>query len=333
MSPDTQPSVSAIAVVDLARELLRLNIIDEFDLNQLHGPLAAQVSLLRNKGDITDVLERRYPEAWLVWLWQQADKSPFYPSIGVEFGARILPDSRGLPSHLLQTCRDLGEVLDTYLDNILLVNPADHWTVETEGERTVLSFKFLSAFDYPRCAVERSMAALYHWGCHLCEQRLPLLAVEFAFDQAEYHNVVERCFDAPIRYNADRHALIVPSAVFATPVQAGEQPYIRKILSQRALALRAHFREQQTLSGRVRQLLDQDLAHYGNQRSLANALCMSRATLVRKLAREGVRFSQLLDEARRRCFTRLHDLPATQIADQLGFMDVSAFYKAKRRWE
>lgn len=333
MSPDTQPSVSAIAVVDLARELLRLNIIDESDLHQLHGPLAAQVEVLQRRGDISHLLERRYPEAWLVWLWQQADQSPFYPSVGVEFGARITPESRGLPSHLLQTCRDLGEVLDTYLDNILLVNPADHWRVETEGERTVLSFKFISALEYPRCAVERSIAALYHWGCHLCEQSLPLLAVEFAFDQPEYHSVVERCFDAPIHYNANRHALIVPSAVFATPVQGGEQPYIRKILSQRALALRAHVRDQQTLSGRVRQLLDQDLAHYGNQNSLASALCMSRSTLVRKLAREGVRYSQLLDEARRRCFKSLHNLPATQIADRLGFMDVSAFYKAKRRWE
>ncbi|WP_108125078.1 AraC family transcriptional regulator [Saccharospirillum mangrovi] len=333
MSPDTQPSVSAIAVVDLARELLRLNIIDETDLRQLHGPLATQVAVLNKGGDISDVLERRYPEAWLVWLWQQADQRPFYPSVGIEFGARILPESRGLPSHLLQTCRDLGDVLNTYLDNILLVNPADQWTVETEGERTVLSFKFLSAFDYPRCAVERSMAALYHWGCYLCEQTLPLLAVDFTFDQPDYHRVVERCFNAPIRYQAQRNALIVPSAVFATQVQGGDQPYIRKILSQRALELRSHIGDQQTVSGRVRQLLDQDLAHYGDQSNLADALYMSRSTLVRKLAREGVRFSQLLDEARRRCFQRLHNLPATQIADRLGFMDVSAFYKARRRWE
>lgn len=333
MSPDAQPSVSAIAVVDLARELLRLNIINNSSLRHLYTPLISQVEQLQNNADISDLLEKRYPEAWLVWLWQQASASPFCPAIGVEFGARVAPDARGLPSYLMQSCRDLGEVLDTYLENILLVNPADHWKVEVEGDRTVLSFHFASSVEYPRCALERSMSALYHWGCHLCQQPLPLISVEFAYPKAEYHAAVERCFRAPIRYNADRNALIVPSSVFATPVQGGEHPYLFKILSQRATSLRSQIVQQQTLSGRVQQLLDKNLSHYGNQASLARELCMSRSTLVRKLANEGVRYSQLLDDARKRCFQRLRDLPASQLAFKLGFMDVSAFYKARRRWE
>lgn len=333
MSPNAQPSVSAIAVLDLARELLRLNIISASSLRQLYAPLVTQVGQLESNADISNLFEKRYPEAWLVWLWQQASESPFCPAIGVEFGARVSPDARGLPSYILQACRNLGEVLDAYLGNILLVNSADHWQVEVEGERTVLSFHFVSAVEYPRCAVERSMSALYHWGCHLCRQPLPLIAVEFAYPEPEYHAAVERCFQAPIRYNADRHALIVPSSVFATPVQGGENPYLFKILSQRAVALRSQLVQQQTLSGRVQQLLDENLSHYGNQASLAQELCMSRSTLVRKLASEGVRYSQLLEEARKRCFKRLRNLPASQLADKLGFMDVSAFYKARRRWE
>lgn len=333
MSPDTQPSVSAIAVVDLARELLCCDLIDVATLRQLYLPLVRQVALLQEKGDVSDLLERRYPEAWLVWLWDRVDQSPFYPALGIEFGARVRPESRGLPSHLLQECRDLGEVLATYLNNIALVNPADYWTVATEGDRTVLSFRFVSSLQYPRCAVERSMAALYHWGCHLCQQPLPLLAVEFAFAEPDYHRTVAQCFPAPIRYNSERHALIVPSAIFATQVQGGNRPYIRKILSQRADSIRADIARQQTLSGRVRKLLETDLAHYGNQLSLARELCMSRSTLVRKLAKEGSRFSQLLDEARCHNYSRLQHLPASQQAERLGFMDVSALYKARRRWE
>lgn len=333
MSPNAQPSVSAIAVIDLARELLRLNIINTASLRQLYGPLVTQVAQLQSGADITDLLEQRYPEAWLVWLWQRAAESPFCPAIGVEYGSHIAPDARGLPSYLLESCRDLGEVLDAYLENILLVNPADHWKVEVEGERTVLNFRFVSTIDYPRCAVERSMSALYHWGCHLCQQPLPLLAVEFDYPKPEYHAAVERCFKTPIRYNAERNALIVPSSVFATPVQGGEHPYLFKILSQRAVSLRAQVEQQQTLSGRVRQLLNENLPYYGDQTSLARELCMSRSTLVRKLASEGVRYSQLLDEARRNCFERLSHLPASQLADKLGFIDVSTFYKARRRWE
>jgi len=185
----------------------------------------------------------------------------------------------------------------------------------------------------PNSLVERSVSALYHWGCHLCQQPLPLISVEFAYPKAEYHAAVERCFRAPIRYNADRNALIVPSSVFATPVQGGENPYLFKILSQRATSLRSQIAQQQTLSGRVQQLLDKNLSHYGSQARMARELCMSRSTLVRKLANEGVRYSQLLDEARRRCFEQLRGLPASQLAYKLGFMDVSAFYKARRRWE
>ncbi|PTY36024.1 hypothetical protein BGP77_01485 [Saccharospirillum sp. MSK14-1] len=333
MSPDAQPSVSAIAVVDLARELLRLNILNHSALQHLYPPLMNDVEQLQSNADISELLEKRYPEAWLVWLWQQASDSPFCPAVGVEFGARVAPDAKGLPSYLMQSCRNLGEVLETYLENILLVNPADTWKVEVEGERTVLSFRFVSTMDYPRCAVERSMAALYHWGCHLCQQPLPLVAVEFAYPKANYHTAVDRCFQVPIRYNTDRNALIVPSSVFATPVQGGEHPYLFKILSQRAAGLRSQIAQQQTLSGRVQQLLDKNLSRYGNQTNLARELCMSRSTLVRKLANEGVRYSQLLDDARKRCFKRLRGLPASQLADKLGFMDVSAFYKARRRWE
>lgn len=332
MSADVQPSVSAIAVIDLARELLQRGIIDVAALARLYVELPAQVELLRQQGDISDLLERRYPEAWLIWLWQQADQSGLHPELGITFGARISPEARGLPSHLLQECRDLGEVLTTYLDNILLVNPADHWQRSSEGDNTVLTFRFESAFDYPRCAVERSVAALYHWGCYLCAQPLPLVRVEFAFPPPDYSAAVEHCFSAPVHYQRERHALVVPTAIFATPVGGG-QPYLRTVLAQRAQVLRERVEWQQSLSGRVRQLLDQDLVNYRNQGRLAEALYMSRSTLVRKLAREGVRFSQLLDQARQRCYQRLKHLPAAQLAEQLGFTDVSAYYKARRKWE
>ena len=68
---------------------------------------------------------------------------------------------------------------------------------------------------------------------------------------------------------------------------------------------------------------------------LAKALHVSARTLRRRLAERGASYRELLDEARRSlALERVNDADASfeELASALGFGDVSAFYRAFRRW-
>jgi AraC-like DNA-binding protein len=69
--------------------------------------------------------------------------------------------------------------------------------------------------------------------------------------------------------------------------------------------------------------------------AVASQLHMSRYTLHKKLRREGLTFASLLEEVRRKqALTYLQDKtkPLVEIAEQLGFSELSAFSRAFKRW-
>ena len=68
---------------------------------------------------------------------------------------------------------------------------------------------------------------------------------------------------------------------------------------------------------------------------VASQLHMSRYTLHKKLKREWLTFARLLEDVRRRqALTYMQDRtkPLVEIAEQLGFSELSAFSRAFKRW-
>ncbi|MGR3270620.1 helix-turn-helix transcriptional regulator [Thalassococcus profundi] len=64
-------------------------------------------------------------------------------------------------------------------------------------------------------------------------------------------------------------------------------------------------------------------------------LRLSRSTLIRRLANEGVTFQSLLDETRKELAIRYlnkSDLNNQQIAHLVGYRDPNAFQRAFRKW-
>ena len=69
--------------------------------------------------------------------------------------------------------------------------------------------------------------------------------------------------------------------------------------------------------------------------AVASQLHMSRYTLHKKLKREGLTFASLLEDVRRKqALTYMQDKtkPLVEIAEQLGFSELSAFSRAFKRW-
>ena len=69
--------------------------------------------------------------------------------------------------------------------------------------------------------------------------------------------------------------------------------------------------------------------------TVAGQLNMSRYTLHKKLRQEGLTFAALLEQVRReQAITYMKDKskPLVEIAEQLGFSELSAFSRAFERW-
>jgi AraC-like DNA-binding protein len=91
-----------------------------------------------------------------------------------------------------------------------------------------------------------------------------------------------------------------------------------------------------TVGQRVRAALLEALpSGQGDMEEVSSRLAISRRTLQRHLAAEGLRYSELLQETRQalaRHYLVKTELPAAEIAFLLGFEEPNSFYRAFRAW-
>jgi len=326
----TTPHVAAIAVIDLARELKRHSIIDAKKIRDLHPQLIDHVNALEQHNDISSSIDSRYPESILMELWQLADKDLINKDIGVRIGAKVSPETQGLLSNLLLHCDTLGEVLNTYLEKISLVNASETWVIQQKHRQLELLFSFTPGKNYPRCAVERSMVSLHQLAQYYCQRKISLSKVEFNFPKPAYSMQLQHQFSCDIYFNSHRNALTVPEEAFSYTLPLRNQ-YIKNMIEKRISDLNL-LKNSGPTANSVRELFRKDMAEFCAIDQLAKTLHMSRTTLYRRLKNEETSFSTLLDEERQRLLVSHQHDSIAETCDLLGFKDPSAYYKARKRW-
>jgi AraC-like DNA-binding protein len=143
-------------------------------------------------------------------------------------------------------------------------------------------------------------------------------------------------FGCPVEFGTEQDEIVFATDVRNLPVMSADrhlQDFLVEYCEQ-ALAHRRHLAE--SLRTRVENAITPLLPH-GKARidEVARALSMSRRTLTRRLAAEGLTFLEILDAMR--TDLAVHHLKHTtfsisQIAWLLGFQEVSAFTHAFKRW-
>ncbi|MDC0679320.1 AraC family transcriptional regulator [Sorangium atrum] len=145
----------------------------------------------------------------------------------------------------------------------------------------------------------------------------------------------ERIFAAPIAWSAPVPRLIFDDAALDQPLPQHDA-VLQEIVSRSAEALLAALATKETWSARTREALlgllrdgSPDIAR------VAKSLGTSRRTLQRRLTSEGQTFESVIDQVR-------YEMAAGLLADEqrsiaevawlVGFRELSAFYRAFRRW-
>ncbi len=140
-------------------------------------------------------------------------------------------------------------------------------------------------------------------------------------------------FRAPVRFGANRTALLFPTTWLDRPV-VGADPATRRAIEQMVIEMLR--RQDLELTAKVRralfaQITQDDVSIEG----VARLLGLHKRTLNRRLAERSTSFAHLLGEVRFQLARQLlaeTDLPFTDIAATLSYTDASTFSRAFRSW-
>jgi len=325
-------TVSAVAVVDLARELLELNVIS---WDQVRACSLDLWGLLNERGEVKKssiaIQELRMDESVLIELWRLASQSDLTDTLGFLIGNKVNKNAKGVLANLLCQASNLEEAFTLFTQNISLLNPSERWQVKAGSSAITLTFDFLLAV-YPRCALERSMVALISWSEYLSGRKLTVLSAQFQFDKNDSFNHYQAVFGNDIQFNCPKNIIVLAPDVFNWPIQEASL-YIKNIMLERAASLLTTIKEKSGLVVTIQQLIQQDIPTYCQIDAVCGFLHVSRATLYRRLKAQGTSYSEILEKVRMDYVVQADDKKSAEVlSGLLGFSDTSAFYKAYKRW-
>ncbi|MFY0642446.1 MAG: AraC family transcriptional regulator ligand-binding domain-containing protein [Bermanella sp.] len=324
MTHTLNKTVSAIAVVDLANELIMAGVLSESELKYFSSEVFAQYILFK-QGD--SIVEQRLAEAHLVSLWNEVDKTS---NFAFKIGCTVNNQAKGVLANWISHSDSLAQAFDIFTHNVALLNHAEHWQLITSdmSDDVILEFEHISLYTYPHLAIERSMVAIIAWANYFVGQSLDVKSASFTYSEPNHSYDYHDLFGENIVFNANVNRIILAKSEFNQPLDSAN-PYLRDILKERAQSINLSMNALDSTVASVQVLLLKNLTTFSNIENVLGSLHMSRATLYRKLKDEGTTFSQLVKQAR---LNKLRDLKETALssevrAEQLGFSDVSSYYR------
>ncbi len=176
---------------------------------------------------------------------------------------------------------------------------------------------------------------LHGLACWLVGRRIPLLAVELRCEAPAYTDDYRVMFSRNLRFARPRTRIIFAAELLDLPVRRSEQE-LHGFLAQAPANILVRYRDPTSLPSQIKkQLRELPAEQWPTSERMAQSLCVSPSTLRRRLAEAGQPYQAIKDQIRQEMATLwLADATVTyaDIAERLGFADVSSFYKAFRKW-
>ena len=266
---------------------------------------------------------------------------------------RLAAERTGLPDVGLRACRQTGLVmlgtvgylvansatvgaglacLQSYL-HLHDEGAAPHF--KQEGSLAILGYEVLEP-DLPGAEqiVFGALAIAANLLREICGARFKIREVDIAYRAPSDTSAFAAHFAAPVRFDADRNALVFDAAFLERPI-AGANTLLRDLLASQ-LRDKGQIGEGGVANDRIQRVMRTLLATGCiSQDEVARAFGMNRRTFARRLQERGTTFRVLLDKVRfdaAQGLLRGSAVSLEDIANRLGYADVTAFARAFRRW-
>ena len=295
-------------------------------------------TLLRDAGFDPDSLHRqnaRIPVDEISVLWQLAVTRARKPSFGLHPTLAATHSKLGTVGHAMACSADLGEAMGRLARYMPVISDATAFSVQPgpRGDWMVMAHTG-GRLPIPRQRVEYALLTMLMQCRWLTRRELVPLALEFAYPAPANERLHREAFGCDVRFDAPANRMLLSKGDLNMPL-----PTFHPELAQMQEGLlddQLDHLGQTTSSTLVCAEIARRLPHGEPRRQdVASGLGVTERTLQRRLQEESVSFQVLLDRTRRELAQQhlaqeRHSL--SEVADLLGFVDSSNFFRACKRW-
>ena len=258
------------------------------------------------------------------------------PGIGLQAGLRYRLSSYGIWGFALLSSPNYRSAIQLGLRYLDLTCVFHRIQFEEQGREAILTYDDREVPDDLKLFVlERDIAGALSMQRDLTNSVLPLFSAQFRVPQPADTSPYQALLGITPLFGAAENRVAFARALLDLPLPGANSSVARQC-EQECQALVARQRACDGLAGRVR---DGFLAKPGqvpDMEMIAAELHMTSRTLRRRLEAEGTSFRQLQDEVRQVLAEELlsaTSLNMEEIAERLGYGDVSNFLRAFKRWK
>jgi len=190
--------------------------------------------------------------------------------------------------------------------------------------------------DDPRriFAFEWLLRLIHSLSCWLADTSIALETVDFPFAPPAHSSDYASIYTAHSNFGGEVLSVVIPASVLELQVRRNEND-LESFLDGAPGRISMLYRRDRETFRRVRDVIITDLATTQSIEQLAARLHMSKRTLQRRLREEGLSVRCIREDIRRQlAFAKLTrtDEPIEKIAIELGYSDMTVFYRAFRGW-
>lgn len=263
---------------------------------------------------------------------------PEVETLGIEAGTRYHVTTYGLWGYAVLSSHTLGSALEMAARMLNQTFSLSTNKVEQLGQQVKVSYEVSHLpHDIRQFVLDRDRAAAVTLQREILGQPLPYRAVLISrsHPSPQLTEAYTELFGIPPLFGqAENSGLFDVAVMYRALPQANAHT---KRLCEDMLQQLVDERNQRTgVAGKVRKRLLRDPGHIPDMEEVAKEMRMTSRTLRRHLTAEGTTFRALLEEVRSTLTEELMggvNLTHGEIAERLGYADVTTFIEAFRRWK
>jgi AraC-like DNA-binding protein len=280
--------------------------------------------------------ETRVPLSRFYDLLEHAAKLTGDDLLGLHYSLALDPASFGVLGFLAMTSPNLGTAFDRMFRYQALLVEGETGTIERAHGRVTVS---MDNWGPPRLAhrlwTEAAMVDMVVNGRQLVGRDFEVIEIRFRHAAPAKAAQLREALAAPLRFDAEDNALVVPESVFALPMPSADPAMFEFFEREAARRVAEQGPRGGSMIDDTRRLVEAALPEgVPELATLADRLACSPRTLQRRLADHGTSLRKLIDDLRRELALRhlAAELSIAEVSFLLGFSEPSAFHRAFRRW-
>ena len=229
----------------------------------------------------------------------------------------------------------LGEALQRAARFLRMVLPELEVSMARQGEQALLCIGETRALPSGRVfAFEWLLRLLHGLACWLADRSLVLDRVDFPYPRPPHASDYALIYTADSRFDSPRLQAWFAAPLLDLPIRRDEAALAQFLIGAPG-RISTLYRRDREIATRVRDVLHATLPEWPDLQAVAARLHLSPRTLHRRLREEGTHFQAIKDNLRRDLAQESLSKtrrPLAQIANELGFADATAFYRAFVAW-